>query len=132
MDRETERRLAHIGQSIPKELLQRGIIHERPFGEVKDKLERMKRDPSLSRSQRDAAARVLENPKLRSSLDRVDTRIDPKVAQEIDRHVSERVNAEIRSGRIKKPGRDPFHNFVDSHMKGNLKGHDTKRIHFKK
>ena len=74
-------------------------------------------DTGIGDKQRDLIRRGLEDPRVRATHEKVSTRIDEKVSQEIDKFVETKMQQAIKSGKIKKAKRDGFHNMVDAHMK---------------
>jgi len=98
MDKETDRKIRLLGKAIPRELKERGVIREKPFQEMGQKIK----------------AEIVDNPKvplkLRRKYDHMINqgmfekeveRIDPKVAEKIDREMQGRVKAEMQAGRLK-------------------------------
>ena len=117
MDRKTKEELQKIGQQIPRDLLAKGVIKEKRFAIDKEIALDLLGKPGIGDKQRDLIRRGLEDPRVRATHEKVSTRIDEKVSQEIDKFVETKMQQAIKSGKIKKAKRDSFHNMVDAHMK---------------
>lgn len=110
--------LHKIGKEIPKDLLKKGIVKEKPFAFEREIIEQRARDPKISYQEREMLKKSLESKRLNETWNRETTSINPKVSEEISRRVDAQVKREIASGRLKPADKkDSFFNFLGKHMK---------------
>jgi len=117
MDRRTQQQLQKIGRSIPKHLLKRGIIKEKPFGFERGLVEEVIADPRTPLDFKKSLRLALEDKRVYDTYERTTDREDPAIGKKIEKLVAAKVAREIRAGRMKPPPKhDPFLKFVKAHQ----------------
>ena len=118
MDNKTKEVMMRIGKSIPRELLAKGIIREKPFQFEKDIIEERSKSKSVPFKEREMLRKALESDKLQNTYNRETTSMNHEVSKEIEKFVETKMKREIASGRLKPADKnDPFMRFIDSRMK---------------
>jgi len=102
MDRKTTEQVRLLGKYIPRELKERGVVKEKPFEEMGRKIkERIVDNPKSNRKLREKYDHLIEQGFFEKQYERV----DPKVAEKIDRDIEGKLKAEMQSGRLKPMAR---------------------------
>jgi len=98
MDRKTEEQIRLVGKFIPRELKARGVVREKPFEEMGQKIkERIVDNPKTPRKLREKYDYLIKQ----GVFEKETERIDPKVADKIERDIEGKLKAEMKSGRLK-------------------------------
>ena len=100
MDQRTSRKMTMIGANMPREILRNMVVKERPYAEVRNRLEAAASDPRLNRATREEIRKTLGNEMVAKTLDREVSRIDHAKAEEARRYVDTKVDQYIeRNGK---------------------------------
>lgn len=109
MDKKTMEAMLRIGKTIPRELLNKGIIKEKPFQFERDVIEERSNNKRVPLAERTMLKKALESEKLRATYERETTSVNHEAGKEIERFVEAKIKKEIASGRLKPADKnDPF------------------------
>ena len=98
MDFKTAQQIRLLGKKIPKLLKRQGIIREKPLEEFKSKLKKdIVDNPKVDINLRRRVYNQIESGIYDKELEK----INPKVAEKIDREMTKIVRGEMESGRLK-------------------------------
>lgn len=111
MDKKTARQIHAISRRVTGDMMTKGIIKTKPFAGTIDKL-REERAQAKTLSAKRALDKMINDPRIQESEDRVSTEVNHEYSDEVSRRMDYEMRKAMREGKLKGPNRREYQRYM--------------------